>query len=338
MEIEEKICPIWGTEAEIEFHGYLIEYDSPRAGGKYQIADLVYPKILEEELTEGEKIKLTDWLVDQREAGVEVPEIDEDVLQDIKTRPDKPRSECIKSLMLFLAKKYEIGEDIINDDYTIMLLKAYSNSSTKHEIKACLDHCDEKKHLKREVYVSHGMTAYSMTVEGKIFAEEIRKEKNQKSGQKEDEQNLQCFVAMWFDENVESMEDVYEKVIEPAIRDAGYEAYRVDKHRHNERIDVKIIEQIDKSRFMIADFTSEEDKPRGGVYYEAGYAHGRGLEVIRTCRKDRMDGVHFDIKHYQFILWKADDLQGFYDEIYLSIREIIGDSENTKKQGTSFSQ
>jgi nucleoside 2-deoxyribosyltransferase len=51
------------------------------------------------------------------------------------------------------------------------------------------------------------------------------------------------------------------------------------------------------SAFLIADFTGH----RGGVYFETGYAMGRGLPVIWMCRKDDVDNLHFDIRQYNSI-------------------------------------
>ena len=57
---------------------------------------------------------------------------------------------------------------------------------------------------------------------------------------------------MWFDE---SMNDAYENGIEPGIRDAGYEALRIDRKEHSNKIDDEIIEEIRRSRFVVADLT-----------------------------------------------------------------------------------
>ena len=92
----------------------------------------------------------------------------------------------------------------------------------------------------------------------------------------------QAFVAMWFDE---SMEDVYDGAIKPAIEEAGYKPYRVDMEHFSGRIDDKIIAEIRRSRFLVADFSHGSDGARGSVYYEAGFAHGLGLEVIFCCRR-----------------------------------------------------
>lgn len=110
----------------------------------------------------------------------------------------------------------------------------------------------------------------------------------------------QAFVAMWFDP---SMDDAYSQGIQPAIEEAGYKALRIDQKLHNNKIDDEIIAEIRRSKFLIADFTQGEDGARGGVYYEAGFAHGLGLKVIFTCREDAIEEVHFDTNHYNHVVW-----------------------------------
>jgi nucleoside 2-deoxyribosyltransferase len=103
----------------------------------------------------------------------------------------------------------------------------------------------------------------------------------------------QGFVAMWFGAEVQG---VYEKGIAPAISDAGYRSMRIDQKEHNNKIDDEIIAEIRRSRFVVADFTcgllsdegTETAIPRGGVYYEAGFAQGLGIPVIWTCREDHI--------------------------------------------------
>ena len=70
------------------------------------------------------------------------------------------------------------------------------------------------------------------------------------------------------------------KVLNCGIEDAGYEAVRIDEKEHTNKIDDEIIAEIRRSRFVVADFTQGKDGARGGVYYEAGFAHGLGIEVI----------------------------------------------------------
>ena len=73
----------------------------------------------------------------------------------------------------------------------------------------------------------------------------------------------------------------------------------------------KVLNEISRAKFVIADLTSlPEDKSdsctgvRGGVYYEAGYAAGLGLQVILTCRENATNRIHFDLKQFLGIFWK----------------------------------
>lgn len=120
------------------------------------------------------------------------------------------------------------------------------------------------------------------------------------------------FVAMWFDA---SMNDVYDKAIEPAIREAGYKAVRIDRTEHVNRIDDEIIGQIKRSRFMVADFTGQ----RAGVYFEAGMMLGLGRAVIWMCKKQEVESgqVHFDTRQYNFIDYDnvAEAKKRLYDRI-----------------------
>lgn len=107
------------------------------------------------------------------------------------------------------------------------------------------------------------------------------------------------FCAMWFGAEVAPL---WPEVIEPAIRAAGYEPLRIDAKQHNGKIDDEIMASIRGSRFVVSDFTGN----RGGVYYEAGFAHGIGLPVIFMCRAG--DELHFDIRQYNCIFWTSDKL------------------------------
>lgn len=130
-------------------------------------------------------------------------------------------------------------------------------------------------------------------------------------------ESMQGFVAMWFDDG---MREVYHDAIAVGIENAGYKPHRVDLREHNEKIDDEIISQIRRSRFVLADFTGH----RGGVYYEAGYAKGLGLEVIWTCREDQLDALHFDIRQYNCIVWRPDELSDFCRRIQFRIEAVLG--------------
>ena len=111
-----------------------------------------------------------------------------------------------------------------------------------------------------------------------------------------------AFVAMWLDEK---MDDAYEHGIEAALLILGYQPVRVDKVLSTDDIVAEILTQIKECDLMIADFTHGESGPRGGVYYEAGYAEALGKIVIMTCRADQSPDIHFDTNHKYHIMWES---------------------------------
>ena len=127
---------------------------------------------------------------------------------------------------------------------------------------------------------------------------------------------------MWFDP---SMDEVWENAIQPGIEDAGYEPMRIDRKEHVNRIDDEIIAELRRARFVVADFTQGNDGPRGGVYHEAGFAHGRNIPVIFSCHKDAIEKVHFDTRQYNHIVWEAKKLDEFRDRLTKRISAVIGD-------------
>ena len=130
----------------------------------------------------------------------------------------------------------------------------------------------------------------------------------------------QAFVAMWFDESVL---DTWTQGFKPAIENAGYNPVRIDNQEYIGRIDDEIIAEIRRSRFVVADFTHGDGGARGGVYYEAGFAHGLDLPVIFTCRKDTIKHVHLDTRQYNHIVWdKPEELR---ERLTNRISAVIGD-------------
>ena len=131
----------------------------------------------------------------------------------------------------------------------------------------------------------------------------------------------QAFVAMWFDS---TMDEAYDKGIRPAIENTGCEPFKIDEKPDVDKIDDEIIGEIRRSRFLVADFTHGARGARGGVYYEAGFAYGLGLPIVRSCRKDIVDKneLHFDVRQHYHVVWETvDELR---DGLEKRIRALIG--------------
>jgi hypothetical protein len=130
----------------------------------------------------------------------------------------------------------------------------------------------------------------------------------------------QCFVAMAFRRDTDS---IWGTVIEPAIKEAGYKPFRIDREQHVNRIDDEIVGQIRRSRFMVADFTLQ----RGGVYFESGMMHGLGRKVIWMCHESELapeKGLHFDIRQFNFLTYNETD-EAVKKQLYDRILAIEGE-------------
>lgn len=164
-------------------------------------------------------------------------------------------------------------------------MAAHSESLEPNDIRYLFAYLQERGFIKG----SHDLI--QITVEGYAYLYEME---NKQAGSK------QAFIAMWFDA---TMKDAFDEGIAAGVRDAGYQPIRIDRIQHNNKIDDEIIAEIRRSRFLVADFTQGNSGARGGVYYEAGFAHGLNIPVIFTCRDDALSHVHFDTRQYNHIVW-----------------------------------
>ncbi len=133
---------------------------------------------------------------------------------------------------------------------------------------------------------------YNITFDGlnKIF-ESLENGKNSNN----------CFIAMSFGDGMTEIRTA----IREAVSDTGFNPLLIDEiHVESEQtINDGIIANIKKSRFCIADFTQQKD----GVYFEAGFALGRGLKVIYTCNEKDFKETHFDTNHFPHIIYNTPD-------------------------------
>ena len=133
----------------------------------------------------------------------------------------------------------------------------------------------------------------------------------------------QAFVAMWFGnkkEGKDEMDKLYTDGIEKAVKNTGYKPMRIDKKPDLNKIDDEIIAEIRRSHFLIADYTHGSDGPRGGVYYEAGFAHGLDIPVIRSHKSGLRKSIHFDTRQYFHIEWETpEDLRVQLEHRILSV-------------------
>ena len=310
-------CPIWNTTANYSRKGIVYEYYSIRAGGAYTITE-EDKKWISNIMQFGyfgniTKAKLTTWIIGRHNQGEKSPKVTKDIVGYVSRKSPLPIETRIDNLLKYIYLNEQ--ERLANDNENALGLsldELLAQSETINETHWCqiFKYMEEQKYIEGKIF---DKTDYQLRlcVNGLKRIEEFNKHETNR-----------VFVAMWFDG---SMDNVYENAIKPAIEEMGYEPIRIDKKEHNNKIDDEIIAEIKRSKFLVADFSQGEDGARGGVYYEAGFAHGLNIEVIFTCRGSDEGEIHFDTRQFNHIFWKdADDLKKRLKD---RIGALIGESK-----------
>lgn len=324
-------CPIWGPPYKArhipDFSSDIPEYYSPRAGGVFHaenIEDYHYFTSQKYE-SKATRIKISRWVYDKNRLG-EIGRLTPDEIERIEKQERLSIDQRMERLLqCFATIPSQVSRGLSHrggylDRHELHIVEAATECSTvayiismEEELGWLMSAAVESGWL--EKYDSHTR----LTPAGMKRLEELET----KAVNSE-----QAFVAMWFDESVD---EAYEKGVEPAIIDSGYRPLRIDKKEHNNKIDEEIILEIGRSQFVVCDFTCElvEHKgkltalPRGGVYYEAGFAQGLRIPVIWMCRADHIKHVHFDTRQFNHLAWKTpEDLR---TRLRNRIGAVIGD-------------
>jgi len=130
-----------------------------------------------------------------------------------------------------------------------------------------------------------------------------------------------AFMAMKFGDSV--LDNVFANYFRPAVKDTGFDLYRLDEQPRAGLIDDRLRVEIRTSRFLISDLTHENP----GAYWEAGFAEGLGKPVIYTCEKEKFEKqkTHFDTNHHLTIIWDKDNLELTVNQLKATIRATLPD-------------
>ena len=326
-------CPCWATPAKL-FRpdvGQELLVDSLRTGGQYLITADAEAAIRTYDICW--KPLLTSWLVEQRRAGTTVPKVTVEVLTtasqrkplDVSARADRILEYLkIKTSILGTPVSYRVLTNIYFDiniedvEKTYLELLITSESIADHDLGYLLAYLENRNWITHSGKNNRDREC-TLSVEGYTRLAELERTFVTTS---------KAFMAMWFDE---SMGAAWEQGFEPAIRGAGYEPVRIDHKEHVNKIDDEIIAEIRRARFVVADFTHGVNGVRGGVYYEAGFAHGLGIPVIFSCRADVLEEIHFDTRQYNHIVWEHPSQ--LREALQKRIGAIIGDNPFTRRNG-----
>lgn len=116
----------------------------------------------------------------------------------------------------------------------------------------------------------------------------------------EAERRVVVFLAMSFKEEEEPSLVDYYRAMERATKETKLpiDLVRVDLVEGDYEISQKIMEQIDKSDIVLADFTLNSRN----VYFELGYARGINRRIIQTARKETQ--LEFDVRNWRTVFYR----------------------------------
>lgn len=216
-----------------------------------------------------------------------------------------------KVLLYFYKRTEEFRQEFyITDDIPYSIGYAHSFE----ELEKMIETLVEQEVFAKNPIAIDGVTSFSITYEGMTRAEKLLTTSIGSN---------KVFVAMGFKND---LLEAHKKAIQPACEECNLTAFLIPEIEHNDDITDRIIAEIKTSKFVITDFTYNNQ----GAYFEAGYAQGRGLPIIRTCKKEWFDGtdekgdknrLHFDINHYNFILWE--DYEDLKEKLINRIKATI---------------
>ena len=284
-------CLIWELEksARVNRNSRFGTYEvfSPRAGGRYridwdQLADSI------RELDNRQKSRLTSWVINMRQQGVDCPEITQEVIELIKRARPTPVLLRVDRILKHLSEQTTALGRAVRFGEEPSELYALGEATDVQELIFLLDFAKRSEWLTGPIGWPPALT---VTIQGH----------NRVEGMNSRPDSSQAFVAMWFDNTTT---DAYEMGIKPAISEAGFRPVRIDEKLDADKLDDEILAEIRRSAFIVADFTQGHSGARGGVYFEAGFATGLAIPVIYTCREDSIDDVHFDTRQHAHILWR----------------------------------
>ncbi|MEM9912265.1 MAG: hypothetical protein AAF922_15925 [Pseudomonadota bacterium] len=330
-------CPFWPPALawrNPQTNGDVEEFYSPRAGGRFIASGTLLASN-----SSDYRVALSKEIARRNILG-QTPKLNTYEIQSLGTENSSSVSEQYDRFIAAVAHLYPRPGEPISAKSLWMGEKSwfieaafgsptFVDGQVQKEIRLFCDEAVRRSHFFQD---DPAGKQFRLSIQGHDYVRELGVSLNQSE---------QIFVAMWFGRDEQSK--LYYEAIEPGIELAGYKSVRIDNTEHNAKIDDQIIAEIRKSKAVIVDLTCGLARPldwsasefvgapRGGVFYEAGFAQGLGLPVIWTVKSDIADTenvVHFDVRQYNQIRWN-EDLSEFRDRLRVRIEATLGRGPHT---------
>jgi hypothetical protein len=290
--------------------------------------------------------KARRWLWEQHHFhGVQRPQIDEYRLDTLKNQPNltvgemKDRflqalyflnQQSVQKHDLFLIDRINIKDTNVHN-FVCSALGKSSLSYNFYLIRLVEDF--QNKGLVSFDGEANNPSSLHLTLDGLEYAENSLKIRSN---------SQQIFIAMPFGDETEK--DHFNRVydaIKSSIESNGLTPYRIDNDHHIDRIDSKILSEIQNSRAVIVDLshsnkttkppfgkTCDDLKraiPNANVYFEAGYAYALGKPVFYICNTDDFENRAFDLATFNCLPYSPtrDELKDLSSALQARLAEVL---------------
>jgi nucleoside 2-deoxyribosyltransferase len=308
-------CPISGDPInKASKYGDFESINCP-ACGKYKIDGSSFSILHHNQYTTEQRAILSHYVRQQNAAGEEPFFLDNLIKQILRDFSLPKLGEQTDNLILYLGKNTTAGK--ISQFY-VPALTASAGALDKTNTAFICEYLFKQNyviHDYKELVIRDDSISLGLTMKGWERFYELEKGMVDRRI---------AFMAMPF--NDDRLDRVYKEWFKPACKAVGFELRRVDEKPEAGIINNKMLVDIRKSRFVIAELTDENR----GVYWEAGFAEGLGRPVIYTCDKKYEEkiketgkAIHFDINHHQIVFWTDDDLLDAAKRLVITIQATI---------------
>ncbi len=310
------ICPISGDQTnEKSTDGDYRDIACPSCG-EYKISgSLAVSLPMDSNINTRERAILSHYIRQKNEAK-EHPFFRGNLIDRIiqeHALPELP--EQIDNLVLYLGRNTNIGQTA---PFHISALKAVAGALDDRNISFVCSCLFEQNYLvtgHKHLIFTNGQAALGLHMKGWQRYYELEKGKVD---------HRLAFMAMPF--RNDRLDEIYLKWFKPACRAVGFELRRVDERPEAGIINNKMLVDIRKSRFVIAELTTENR----GVYWEAGFAEGMNRPVIYTCDEEykKNNPLHFDIQQHHTVFWEDTNMLDAAKRLVVTIQATIPEAKS----------
>lgn len=312
-------CPICGSRATIASIGIAQSISCPRCG-EYELGDRA--KALADSWRTGTdpqhpsrgKFSASHRIRGMQNEGARKPVVSDSILPALwMQRLPNPQQQADNFILVLGDAGLAHNEFVRRDVWALCAQIGTEDdpiAGTTGGLNMITEQLTKKGFIKHDPFPKDGLAAFRLTFEGWGEYERLRRVSVD---------SKVAFMAMGYGNR--AVDRIVTEHFVPAVRDAGFDLFRLDQRPRSGLIDARLRVEIRAARFLVCDLTDDNR----GAYWEAGFAEGLGKPVFYTCEKSKFESAktHFDTEHMFTVVWTASDPGAAASELTAVIRNEL---------------